>query len=180
MLKIEYSLFKTGFEFDADRILSEVNNKYWIDHNLDHMIRAGNSALLLVTSNGESNHSFTSPMKSTDALKDMPYTRSVWDKLGLPLLRSRLMRIGPGGHMPEHYDSHPYWADKIRVHIPIKTNEKVIFRCGEQIANMKAGECWIVDNMDLHEVTNPSDEERIHLVIDAPLSDWPRLRNDNV
>lgn len=178
MLKIEHSLYKTSYHFDADKILNELEGQDWTDHNL--FTAQGNSALILVSTKGEVNHEFNPPMLPTDALNKMPYTSSIWDTLGIPKLRSRFMKIKAGGFMPEHYDTHPWWRDKVRIHIPVKTNEKVVFRCGEAIANMKAGECWVIDNADLHEVINPSDEDRIHLVLDCPITEWPRLRDGNI
>lgn len=165
-MKLPKPLIKLDFSFDSSRILNEIPD-LWVDHFIPDFSKAGNDALLLVTTNGEQNHTHIPPMKPTPALESMPYTKSIWKELGIGFERARLMRIKPRGEMPKHYDVHPSWDDKIRLHIPVKTNDKVIFSCEDMDVNMKAGECWALDNSGFHGVVNGGDEERIHLVIDV-------------
>src|SRR6185437_544546 len=43
----------------------------------------------------------------------------------------------------------------------------VQFFCADAHVHMGAGECWIFDTWQLHRVTNGSDQDRIHLVVDT-------------
>ena len=157
---------KLDYSFDADRIISEIHTE-WKPHYIPDYSDCGNDALLLVTTGGTENHKHEYPMVPTPALETMPYTKSIWDTLGIPFERSRFMRIKPGRRMPRHFDVNPYWDDKLRLHIPIQTSDKVEFFCGGETVNMKEGECWLLDNGRKHGVLNNSDDYRIHLVIDV-------------
>ena len=53
-----------------------------------------------------------------------------------------------------------------RFHIPIKTNDQVIFYCGDSAINMKVGECWEFNYKQWHRVVNGGTTDRIHLMID--------------
>lgn len=54
-----------------------------------------------------------------------------------------------------------------RVHIPIITNDKVLFEVGGEVKNLKEGEVWEINNSQkLHSVVNNSKVDRIHLIID--------------
>lgn len=53
-----------------------------------------------------------------------------------------------------------------RFHVPIKTNNNVIFYCGESQVNMKVGECWEFDYKKRHKVLNNGKTDRIHLMVD--------------
>jgi hypothetical protein len=60
----------------------------------------------------------------------------------------------------------------IRLHIPLKTNDKVIFTSWDNngnkcVHNMKKGECWFLDTRRPHTAVNGGDDIRIHLVADV-------------
>lgn len=156
-------------ELDAHQILQELRGLEFVDHFVPAFADAGNSALRLVTTNGEENDEFCDPMLPTAALKAMPYTLSIWNTLGAPLLRSRFMRIAPGGQSLEHVDTGAWWQDKFRIHIPVKTNPFAIFTSGGVSVHMAAGSCWLLNTKDyIHSAANNGDDDRIHLVIDVP------------
>ena len=66
--------------------------------------------------------------------------------------RSRLMGLGPGAVVPIHVDIHYYWRTHVRIHIPVVTNPGVRFFCGGQNVHMAAGEAWVFDSFQTHEV----------------------------
>lgn len=167
-MKLRKALIKLNYTFDADRILAEIPS-IWTKHFVETFAKAGSDAIPLVTTNGEQNNDHEYPMLPTPELDGMEYTKSIWSILGIEFERSRFMKIKPKGEVPQHYDAHRSWDDKIRLHIPVKTNNKVIFTCDDMAVNMKKGECWALDNSRLHGVINGGNEERIHLVIDAPI-----------
>ena len=53
-----------------------------------------------------------------------------------------------------------------RFHMAIKTNDDVIFYCGNSQINMKVGQCWEFDYKKLHKVLNDGSSPRIHLLVD--------------
>ncbi len=58
-----------------------------------------------------------------------------------------------------------------RIHVPIITNDKVLFLVGGETRNMKIGEVCEINNATVHSVANNGDESRTHLIIDwAPNS----------
>lgn len=53
-----------------------------------------------------------------------------------------------------------------RLHIPVKTNDKVFFDVGSTRTNMKVGKIYEINNLAPHRVENQSKESRIHLIMD--------------
>lgn len=80
--------------------------------------------------------------------------------------KSNFVRLNAGCFIPEHSDNFEYLRMVHRFHIPILTNDNVIFKVGEQSINMKEGECYEVDVSLLHSVWNNGKSPRIHLIID--------------
>ncbi len=136
----------------------------WIPHLQRH---PGNDAVILVSKDGGINHYWDGDMLPTKWLECLPAVKQIMDCLPCDIERSRFMRIQPGYVMPMHIDSDPYWDDRVRIHVPIVTNDKVEFQCAEETRHMKVGECWIFDNKKPHGVVNGGNEARVHLVMDT-------------
>ncbi len=154
--------------FDAARLVEEVARYAAADWQPHPQGFPGNAALPLVSHRGDPHDDhFVGPFAATAHLHASPYLRQVLARFGAPLGRVRLMRLDPGAETSEHVDVHPYWFDRVRVHVPVVTNEAVTFRCGFAAVHMRAGEAWIFDTWRLHNVENRGDAARIHLVIDT-------------
>ena len=70
-----------------------------------------------------------------------------------------------------HIDSGKTLNVGCRVHIPIDTNENVIFIIDGEEKNMKEGEMWEINNREkMHSVSNNSEFDRVHLIIDYIMS----------
>ncbi len=65
-----------------------------------------------------------------------------------------------------HRDHGSSLVENHRIHIPIVTNDDVIFGVGGEKRNLKEGEIVEIDNSTDHWVVNKSSEERIHLIVD--------------
>jgi hypothetical protein len=128
---------------------------------------AGNTAIPLISLRGEMNDDFNGPMQVTDKLERAPYIQQVLASFDEVFGRSRLMGLGPKCSVPEHRDVNYHWYNRVRIHIPVITNPKVLFYCGDKHVHMGAGETWIFDSWKRHHVDNLSDENRVHLVIDT-------------
>lgn len=127
---------------------------------------AGNSAIPLVSQGGKNNDNFSGLMAPTAHLAHASYTRQVMASWGEVLARSRFMKLTAGSEIPEHVDFNYHWYSRVRIHIPVITNTKVNFRCDTQSIHMQPGDSWIFDSWRRHSVTNDSDMDRVHLVID--------------
>lgn len=140
---------------------------------------AGNSALALISREGQANNDFTGRMTPTPQLLSSEYLLQCLSSFNEVLGRSRLMRLAAGAEVSRHVDFNYHWHSRVRIHIPIVTNPAVIFHCGNDEVHMQAGECWIFDSWRHHRVVNAGDKERVHLVIDVAGSSrfWASVRN---
>ena len=167
-MKLQVPFVQLPLGFDASRLLAEVEQlgeSVWRPHPQGY---AGNSALPLIAVNGDpSSDSISGPMRPTSHLDACPYLRQLLDSLGAVWGRSRLMRLSGFAEVPKHSDLAYYWRDRVRVHVPIKTQASVRFQCGEAEVNMAEGECWIFDTWRPHRVINANPAQRIHLVADT-------------
>lgn len=82
------------------------------------------------------------------------------------VLRVLLAKLRAGGKIPHHTDAGFSLLNCHRVHIPIVTNDDVIFFVGGEEKNMQVGELWEINNGLDHAVENRGYEDRIHLIID--------------
>ena len=80
--------------------------------------------------------------------------------------RAIFPKLTAGKDISGHYDEGVYLDVVRRNHIAIITNPDVWFAVGGGWINMLEGECWEINNMKWHEVSNKSDKDRVHLLID--------------
>lgn len=167
------------FSFDTDRLAEEVNGlpeSAWMQHPSR---MSGNSAVALISRNGGDNDDFEGAMQETPHLQACPYIRQVMASFGEVFGRSRLMKLAAGAEVAQHVDFNYHWYSRVRIHVPVITNPGVTFYCADQHTNMRAGECWIFNSWRRHKVTNESDKDRVHLVIDTAGSSrfWQLVRD---
>ena len=111
-----------------------------------------------------------------------PYISQILDLLPGDKERVRFMRLSPaGGELTRHTDQ----TDKdlginsnqlMRIHIPLVTNDRVIFTSYNvankpTVVNMKIGNAYYLDIRKPHTAINGGNEDRIHLVIDVFAND---------
>ena len=167
-MKLQAPFIQLPLLFDADALALEVlaiDESDWKPHPQGF---AGNSMLPLVAVDGDpANETFAGRMRPTSQLLACPYLQQVIASFGATVGRSRLMRLSGQAEVSRHFDQGYYWADRVRVHVPIVTQPTVRFECGDAAINMAAGECWIFDTWRMHRVINDADDSRIHLVVDT-------------
>ncbi|MEP6634610.1 MAG: aspartyl/asparaginyl beta-hydroxylase domain-containing protein [Luteimonas sp.] len=167
-MKLQVPFVQLPLQFDAQALAEEVggiDEAAWRPHPQGF---AGNSMLPLVAVDGNpANEAFSGRMQATPHLQRCPYLMQVFASLGVTIGRSRLMRLSGHAEVTRHADQGYYWAERVRVHVPIVTQPTVRFECGDSVINMAAGECWIFDTWRLHRVLNDAVESRIHLVVDT-------------
>ena len=86
--------------------------------------------------------------------------------LGLTPRRVRVTCLKAGAKSLVHKDSgeQEYMA---RIHIPLITNPKCVFKCEGQSLHMEAGSAYMVWVNTWHQIRNDSDEDRYHIIMDA-------------
>lgn len=91
--------------------------------------------------------------------------------------RIMLARMAAGGIIKPHRDANPAAKWPHKIHIPILTNDHVIFRVEGAECVMAEGEAIEVNNMGVHAVENRGNTDRIHLIFEyydlcQPNPDW--------
>ncbi|KGJ96330.1 aspartyl/asparaginyl beta-hydroxylase domain-containing protein [Colwellia psychrerythraea] len=181
-MKLPHEFYQLPLAFDVKQLQKEVlalDECQWIEHP-DRF--KGNASIPLVSVNGEINNDFNGPMQVTQSLNDLPYHKQVIASFGEIIGRSRLMRLAPGCEVPIHSDTNYHWYKRVRIHIPIITDENVLFYCEDKHVNMEVGQAWIFDSWKYHRVHNGGNTLRVHLVIDIAGSSrfWKLLENSYV
>ena len=177
-MELSRPFIRLPFSFDVERLqleLAQFDQAKWMSH--PNRV-SGNSAIPLISLNGEDNDEFSGAMRPTPHLKKCQYIQQVMASFSEVLARSRLMKLGAGAQVSEHVDFNYHWYNRVRIHVPIVTFPEVTFFCGDEQIHMQAGECWIFDSWRRHNVVNASQFDRTHLVIDTAGSSrfWRTVR----
>ena len=178
-MRLSRPFIRLPYRFDAERLAVEVDqfsDGHWMAHPSG---LPGNSAIALISSGGGDNNSFEGEKRPTPHLDRCPYMRQVMASFNEVLSRSRLMRLEPSAEVSLHVDFNYHWFSRVRIHIPVITDPRVIFHCGPDRLHMAAGECWIFDSWRRHRVINGGGADRVHLVIDTCGSSrfWRRVQS---
>jgi hypothetical protein len=166
-MRLPKPFFQLPIRVDAARLRQEVADipgHSWVPH--PNGIE-GNSSVRLISVDGAENDGVDGIMRETPHLSRLPYVRQILSALGVVWSRTRLLRLAPGAVVPPHADINYHWFYRVRVHIPVVTRPEVQFHCDGTSVHMAAGEAWVFDNWRLHNVVNPTPDERIHLVADT-------------
>jgi hypothetical protein len=112
-------------------------------------------------------------------LDSCPAMRAVLDRLQCPLKSARLMRLKAGAEIKPHSDPGlSLESGQARLHLPIQTSDRIVFKVDHQVMPMRAGELWYFNAELEHEVHNHGSEDRINLVVDCVANDWLRGKID--
>jgi len=166
-VRLPKPFYRLPRRFDVERLVAEVASlpaAAWAPHPNGI---AGNSSVRLISADGGENDRVDGEMRVTEHLAHTPYIRQLLASFAVPWSRTRLLRLAPGANVPQHADINYHWFYRVRLHVPVITRKEVRFTCDGTSVNMAAGEAWVFDNWRLHDVVNPTSEERIHLVADT-------------
>lgn len=83
--------------------------------------------------------------------------------------RVMLINLPAGGKIAPHIDEGKYCASYRRYHLPIVTNEDVVFYSGDESYNLEEGQLYELQNKQEHSVENNGITNRLHLVLDMQL-----------
>lgn len=97
--------------------------------------------------------------------------------------RVMLARMAAGGVIKPHRDANPAAKWPHKIHVPIITNDRVVFRVEGAHYIMPEGEAVEVNNMGTHSVENLGTTDRVHLIFeyydaDQPEPEWLRALPD--
>jgi hypothetical protein len=111
--------------------------------------------------------------QDTPTLQKCKYFQEIIDQFDCPKEAVRLLSLSPKSYIKEHTDVASGYEDGFfRIHIPVQTNEKVVFRVNGDVLPMQIGECWYANFNLPHYVANNGSCDRIHLVIDCLRNEW--------
>ncbi|MCP3137687.1 aspartyl/asparaginyl beta-hydroxylase domain-containing protein [Pyxidicoccus xibeiensis] len=111
----------------------------------------------------------------TPLLSRCPAFRAALAAFQCPIGSARLLKLAAGARIREHTDYNLGFDDgEVRLHIPIVTHPDLAFFLAGQRVVLQPGECWYLDFNLPHRVENPSDTDRVHLVLDCVVDDWLR------
>lgn len=167
-MKLPAPFLQLPLRYDADVLAAEIEalgEAPWRPHPAGF---PGNSMLPLLALEGDAgDEGYAGRMLPTPELQRCPYLVQTLASFGATLGRTRLMRLAGQAEVTRHVDQGYYWAERVRIHVPIVTQPTVRFECGSDVINMAAGECWLFDTWRQHRVLNDASRSRIHLVADS-------------
>ena len=108
--------------------------------------------------------------KYNDYLNEIPTLKKIIEQIPGKSHRILIADMEPKGDIPRHIDKGKYFENKLRFHIPLKTNNEVYFFVSTKTYNMKENEIWYIDNSSSHAVKNNSEKNRIHLIFDIEIN----------
>jgi len=94
-----------------------------------------------------------------DAVKPYGYIQGNFSRI-------MLAKLTAGGNIKAHKDGNAAATFPHKIHIPIKTNDKVNFFVNPKTYNFKTGHAYEVNNLAAHFVENLGEEDRIHLIFE--------------
>jgi hypothetical protein len=115
--------------------------------------------------------------KNLDAMRILHQARPIIHAImarvnGEILGRVMITKLASGKAIHPHSDIIGLYANSMRrFHVPLQSGEGCMFRAGDEIISMKAGEVWDFNAHAEHEVVNNSNDDRIHLIIDIMVSE---------
>ena len=173
--------YKLPLAFDAVSLKSDLERilaSDWVAHFNKDYYEGAWKGLALRSTTGRANQLYTPAHEEavavdTPVLDRCPYFRQVLAAFDCTIQAARLLSLGPGSKILEHTDGH-LGGDfgLVRVHIPVTTNNAVEFFVGGCKLVMREGEAWCIDFSLPHRVTNGSDQDRVHLVVDCEVNVW--------
>lgn len=81
-------------------------------------------------------------------------------------VRATLVRLRAGGSINPHTDNNFSLVHSHRVHVPLVSNEKVLFTVGKESRVLLSGEVVEINNRRMHSVANDGATDRVHLILD--------------
>jgi hypothetical protein len=115
----------------------------------------------------------------TELADRLPLLRSFLEVMDLELMWARILKLEPGACLWEHTDygaPHLKRAPRLRLHIPLQTDEAAVIVLPSHVFHLKRGFVWkLCPDETRHGACNDGTEDRIHVIVDCYVDD--RLRS---
>ncbi|WP_020399053.1 aspartyl/asparaginyl beta-hydroxylase domain-containing protein [Kordiimonas gwangyangensis] len=85
---------------------------------------------------------------------------------GGAIIRAMVANLVKGGVIEEHYDAAPSFAVGHRIHVPLQTNDGVVFTIDGENYKLEVGQGYELNNLLDHSVVNEGGADRYHLIFD--------------
>ncbi len=171
-------------KFDVDKLNQELQHLQegsWLEH-YDPTLSRGWKSIPLTSRLGETSGPDSQrvapyeEMRRTSIVDELPYIKSILDAFKCRHGRIRITRLDPGAGIDMHRDISDEVANiafkKVRLHIPIQTNDGVYFWVAGDIIRMKPGNLYYVNFSNKHYVRNEGNTPRYHIVLDLEVNEW--------
>ncbi|CAM1371222.1 aspartyl/asparaginyl beta-hydroxylase domain-containing protein [Tenacibaculum xiamenense] len=171
---------KLPFNFNTEKLtqdLSKIEELSWSGHFNRNGYSGVWSSIALLSVDGELQN-ISVPLDGqklleTEALRGSKYFKEVLTTFKAPIVSARLLKLKSGSEIKPHKDFNLGYEDGcFRIHIPIITAENVNFFIEDKKVVMLPGECWYTNVNYTHSVSNFSEIDRVHLVIDLERNQW--------
>ncbi len=172
-------LLKLPFHFDIDKLDRELLHVH-SDHWVAHQNRVAYEGSWLITSLKSIDGKTTQILSlenqeylDTPLLKKCTYIQDVIGHFQTKIEAVRFMKLGANSIIKEHQDvGSCYEGGLVRIHIPITSNNKVVFILDSEKTQLEVGQCYYMNADIPHSVVNYGDTDRVHLLIDCHVNDW--------
>jgi Aspartyl/Asparaginyl beta-hydroxylase len=171
--------YKLPQNFDKQRLKTDLRlcqSIDWILHFNQNDFTGHWSSFALRSISGNELDILATPnttFQDTPTLDKCLYFKEIIDSFLCEKEAVRLLSLSPNSYIKEHRDNAAGYEDGFfRIHIPIQTNDKVIFTVNKKDLPMREGECWYANFNKPHFVSNEGETDRIHLVIDCLRNEW--------
>ena len=174
---------KMPFQFSPEKLasdLSVLNSTDWTEHFVRQNYEGDWSAIPLRSASGETHpirmiYSDPTATEFVDTiyLKQCAYFQEVLSAFKCEITSVRLMKLSAGSIIKQHSDYDLCYEDgAVRFHIPVVTNAEIEFYLNDERVVLNSGECWYLRLSDPHRVNNFTNQDRVHMVVDAKVNDW--------
>ncbi len=111
--------------------------------------------------------------RESDYAKEFPEMVTVRKWFKCPVEQLMFIAVQPGIKVRPHRDmSGNLPFGRLRFHIPIITNPKIVLIVGGQRLSMGLGELWALDTSYKHSIENPTDQVRVHCLVQVVANEW--------
>jgi quercetin dioxygenase-like cupin family protein len=171
---------KLPYSFDIQRLksdLAKINESEWINHVNTSAYNKKWCCIPLYSIDGRTEiitvFDEKAEYKPTKILQRCTYFQEVIDSFKCDKAGVRLMSLAAGDEIKLHVDSYSgYESGVVRIHVPIQTSPQVSFTVDGEPIHFTQGDSWYLNADCLHGVQNPTDSDRIHLLIDCRRNNW--------
>lgn len=106
-------------------------------------------------------------MQTADYYDQLPKSKVLFEQYGIGyFIRANVVKLVAGGEISEHKDGNFSLTHAHRVHLPIFTNDDVLFTVGKETVNLREGMLTEINNRRMHNVRNEGSKDRVHVILD--------------